>query len=136
MSDNYGLVWTAGILLRIRRLGVRVLPSAPRSEPSWLSGRALTVARLLPTAALQARESCQSRWRRPRGPNQAIGGECWCLSLFIFGVDSTIVNAALASIQHDLHAPGVRPPMDGGRLHGQAALSAQPSKIVVPLMCH
>ena len=28
-----------------------------------------------------------------------------CLSLFIFGVDSTIVNVALPSIQHDLHAP-------------------------------
>src|SRR5437660_8899927 len=28
-----------------------------------------------------------------------------CLSLFIFGVDSTIVNIALPSIQHDLHAP-------------------------------
>src|SRR6476646_1310143 len=27
-----------------------------------------------------------------------------CLSLFIFGVDSTIVNVALPSIQHDLHA--------------------------------
>ena len=28
-----------------------------------------------------------------------------CLSLFIFGVDSTIVNVALPSIQRDLHAP-------------------------------
>src|SRR5258707_12241312 len=28
-----------------------------------------------------------------------------CLSLFIFGVDSTIVNVALPSIQHDLRAP-------------------------------
>src|SRR5438552_2727552 len=28
-----------------------------------------------------------------------------CLSLFIFGVDSTIVNVALPSIQHELHAP-------------------------------
>ena len=27
-----------------------------------------------------------------------------CLSLFIFGVDSTIVNVALPSIQRDLHA--------------------------------
>jgi hypothetical protein len=29
LTDNYGLIWTAGILLRIRRLGVRVPPSAP-----------------------------------------------------------------------------------------------------------
>ena len=28
-----------------------------------------------------------------------------CLSLFIFGVDNTIVNVALPSIQRDLHAP-------------------------------
>ena len=28
-----------------------------------------------------------------------------CMSLFIFGVDNTIVNVALPSIQHDLHAP-------------------------------
>jgi MFS family permease len=28
-----------------------------------------------------------------------------CMSLFIFGVDVTIVNVALPSIQHDLHAP-------------------------------
>ncbi len=27
-----------------------------------------------------------------------------CLSLFIVGLDSTIVNIALPSIQHDLHA--------------------------------
>jgi hypothetical protein len=31
LTDNYGLIWTAGILLRIRRLGVRVSPSAPSS---------------------------------------------------------------------------------------------------------
>ena len=28
-----------------------------------------------------------------------------CMSLFIFGLDNTIVNVALPSIQHDLHAP-------------------------------
>ena len=28
-----------------------------------------------------------------------------CLSLFIVGIDATIVNVALPSIQHDLHAP-------------------------------
>src|SRR5258707_9578081 len=28
-----------------------------------------------------------------------------CLSLFIVGLDATIVNVALPSIQHDLHAP-------------------------------
>ena len=29
-----------------------------------------------------------------------------CSSLFIVGLDVTIVNVALPSIQHDLHAPG------------------------------
>jgi hypothetical protein len=29
LPNNYGLIWTGGILLRIRRLGVRVPPSAP-----------------------------------------------------------------------------------------------------------
>src|SRR5580692_8092440 len=28
-----------------------------------------------------------------------------CMSLFIVGIDATIVNVALPSIQHDLHAP-------------------------------
>jgi len=38
LLDNSGLIWTAGILLRIRRLGVRVPPSAPRSTVTFGHG--------------------------------------------------------------------------------------------------
>jgi hypothetical protein len=31
-TDNYGLIWTTGILLRIRRLAVRMPPSAAGSQ--------------------------------------------------------------------------------------------------------
>lgn len=37
LSDNHGLIWTVGILLRIRRLGARVPPSAPAHRPSQTS---------------------------------------------------------------------------------------------------
>ena len=33
--DNGGRIWTSLILLRIRRLGVRVPPSAPRSQAPY-----------------------------------------------------------------------------------------------------
>ena len=40
LTDNYGLIWTVGILLRIRRLGVRVPPSAPAQSPLPILKRA------------------------------------------------------------------------------------------------
>jgi EmrB/QacA subfamily drug resistance transporter len=39
-----------------------------------------------------------------RGRGMLVLAIC-CLSLFIVGIDATIVNVALPSIQHDLHAP-------------------------------
>jgi EmrB/QacA subfamily drug resistance transporter len=39
-----------------------------------------------------------------RGRRMLVLAIC-CLSLFIVGIDATIVNVALPSIQHDLHAP-------------------------------
>ena len=40
-----------------------------------------------------------------------------CMSLFIVGLDVTIVNVALPSIGQDLHARALRPPVDRRRLH-------------------
>ena len=47
-----------------------------------------------------------------------------CLSLFIVGLDDTIVNVALPSIRRDLHASGLRAAVDGRRLHAGAGQPA------------
>src|SRR5215471_11446076 len=51
-SDDRGPIWTARILLRIRRLGVRVPPSAPRSTAHCDLAAAVTAAKTATAAGL------------------------------------------------------------------------------------
>jgi MFS family permease len=50
-----------------------------------------------------------------------------CTSLFMVGLDSTIVNVALPSIQRDLHSPvsGLQWTVDASPTHGVCAASGR-----------
>jgi EmrB/QacA subfamily drug resistance transporter len=49
-------------------------------------------------------QAAPRRFAQTRRRRMLVLAVC-CLSLFIVGIDATIVNVALPSIQHDLHAP-------------------------------
>jgi hypothetical protein len=72
-ADTYGLIWMTGILLRIRRLGVRVPPSASGHRPLAIMNR----PRLQPSRSHSERLAdggSLARTRR-RGDNAGMAGD-------------------------------------------------------------